>query len=227
MNGSLLVGGTEGDDRIAFKRKHGETVVDLNGERLGPFTIEPDARLIAFGQDGDDRISSSLLLRHDVEFHGGLGNDHLFGSTGSDLLVGGPGRQIDCGDSLDITSCSAGSGSDNLWAGLNRSLLIGGSDADQLFGSLGQDLLIDGTTQYDDTPLALREILTDWASPGSYSDRVALLRDSSRPFYLQENVTVFHDAASDHLLGGFGQDWYFYDDNQDALVGERSNEERN
>ncbi len=168
IDGNLVVGGTTGHDHIRFYRSgHNRVSVRLNRDRLGPFTLSADAQLVAYGQDGNDRISVSGNLPYDASFFGGAGRDLLVGGRGDDLLDGGPGRDqlyglrgddlLDGGDGDDLlfgglgdNVLVGGEGNDRLLGGFGRDILIGGLGEDRLYGGFGGDILIGGSTVYDD-----------------------------------------------------------------------------
>ena len=128
---ALAVGGTTGNDAIAFTRvgNSGAVAVFLNGASLG--TFHPTGRLIAFGQAGHDAILADGSINAAAWFFGGAGNDLLKGGRGPNVLLGGAGQ-------------------DALTGGSGRDILIGGFGFDLLIGGAGDDLMIGGTTAFDD-----------------------------------------------------------------------------
>lgn len=196
-DGDLIVGGTTERDRIRFYRAgHNRVGVRLNHERFGPFELATDSRLIAYGQDGNDRIDVAGYLPYDVSFFGGAGRDVLIGGRGNDILIGGQGRDL-------------------LLGGRGQDLLIGGRGRDRLLGGFGEDLLIGGSTVYDDDHDLLLQILDLWTQPLPYAQRVETLQDDSQPLSLVPNVTVLNDDAVDRLFGGFCRDWIVRDGGRD------------
>ena len=235
IGGDLLVGGTPGDDWVLFDNPGHGVHVKVNHERMGPFAITADARLIAFGGRGDDRIRVSHRLDRDAVLFGGPGDDRLRGGRGDDLLVGDSGHDdmdgwrgndlLDGGDDGDSLSGTfghniliGGAGGDRLNGGVGRNFLIGGIGGDRLVGHLGQDIMVGGTTSYDDNHAALRDILAEWSRPAPYAERLATLRDTSRSAYLKTGETVLDDMSVDWLLAGFEEDWLFYDPRKDKIL---------
>ena len=128
---------------------------------------------------------------------GGLGHDVLLGGQGDDLLLGNAGRD----------------------------LLIGGTGRDALVGGSDDDVLIAGWTDHDSDDRALDAIMDEWTSARSYATRINNLRNGSgstaraNGAYYLNDLTVHDEALEDFLTGGFGQDWFFF--NQDGDGGRR------
>lgn len=143
-----------------------------------------------------------------VRLNGGDGNDVLWGGAGNDILNGGLGN-----DWL------SGNGGDDTLLGWNgRDVLVGGAGADKLNGGgnagpdTGDDLLIGGTTLYDTDKTAIDFILTGWANPYIYTGHVAQFTTTGvgpQHKYKLNSLTVLDDNASDILIGGTGNDWFF------------------
>lgn len=74
----------------------------------------PDGDWIVFGSHGSDTIL------------GGEGNDIIFGGNGNDMIVGGHGTDI-------------------IFGGNGQDLLIGGDGDQALFGGNGNDMIVGGT----------------------------------------------------------------------------------
>ncbi|MDA1017836.1 MAG: hypothetical protein O3A00_25685 [Planctomycetota bacterium] len=94
--------------------------------------------------------------------------------------------------------------------------MIGGSGRDRLYGGNGTDLLIGGATSFDQDPVALRMLMSEWSSNRSHAARVSNLRNGTGPVLtaelrLEAGATVFDDNATDYLFGGRRQDWVFAD----------------
>ncbi len=219
IDGNLVVGGTTGHDHIRFYRSgHNHVSVRLNRDRLGPFALSADAQLVAYGQDGNDRIYVSGNLPYDASFFGGAGRDLLVGGRGDDLLDGGDGDDWLFGG-LGNNVLVGNEGNDRLFGGVARDVLIGGAGADRLYGGFGEDLLIGGSTVYDNDRDSLREILARWTLPIAHAQRVELLLDESQAVYLKSGETVLDDDSVDRLFGGLGEDWFFWRSGQDRLIG--------
>jgi Ca2+-binding RTX toxin-like protein len=187
---ALVVGGTPGNDQIVLKASaaSGRVRAFLNGVNLGAFL--PTARVIAFGQGGDDVIQVIGSLKLPAELYGGDGNDQLTGSKGNDLLAGGDG--------------------DDTLVGLTKhDLLLGGLGADHMEGQGGNDLVIGDGTAYDASPTWLRDLWIEWTAARDFDVRVANLRDASRPRYLALGDTVLDDGVVDSLFALPGTDWIF------------------
>lgn len=161
IDGDLFVGGTTRHDRIRFReRRDGQIEVVVNHIVYGGFSLANEARVIAFGLDGNDRISAPNL-RFAVELHGGNGNDRLtgtrlndtliggsgndriFGRAGNDVIKGNDGRDVLFGGSGD-DELEGGDGRDWLYGGDGDDDLDGGDGFDWLFGGLGLDTLTNG-----------------------------------------------------------------------------------
>jgi Ca2+-binding RTX toxin-like protein len=119
----MAVYGTAGNDVITFApgTTGGMVVASLNGVIVAQFS--PTGRLIAYGEEGNDTISTSAPIP--LEAHGGAGNDTITGGSGNDVLLGDSGNDIFNG-------------------GAGHDVLVGGSGADRLTGSSGHDILIAG-----------------------------------------------------------------------------------
>jgi Ca2+-binding RTX toxin-like protein len=112
-----------------------------------------------------------------------------------------------------------GAANDVLTAGAARAILIGGRGADVLGGGSADDVLIGGSTALDANAAALMQILAEWQSGDSFSDRVNFLSGAVvnpghyggptlhlRPLRGQ-GPTVFDDGSTDNVTGGGGTDW--------------------
>jgi Ca2+-binding RTX toxin-like protein len=143
VNGDLYVGGTAGRDAIfVASTRSGRVRVQLNGDCLGRYALDPQARVIVFGQGGNDWISARRLARSAV-LHGGTGHDFLVGGRADDVLHGDEGNDLLLGGrGNDLLFGNAGN--DWLFGQLGDDELDGGDGHDWLFGGLGADVLIDG-----------------------------------------------------------------------------------
>jgi phospholipase/lecithinase/hemolysin len=143
IDGDLYVGGTLRSDWISFQTDcRGRIHVQVNNQRFGPFDLADDARLSAFGQDGNDWIWAPWVALA-AEFYGGAGNDWLVGGRAGDLLAGGEGN--DClfgGPGNDVLR--GGAGNDWLFGQLGHDELDGEEGFDLLFGGPGLDVLLGG-----------------------------------------------------------------------------------
>ncbi len=193
----LVVGGTDGDDRIRLVGAAGGVEVLINGADQGTFF--PTGRLVVLGGPGDDDVAVSPDVTAPAWLDGGAGDDRLAAGGGNSVLLGGDGA-------------------DALFGGAGRDLLIGGADSDVLAGGAGGSLLIGGGTAYDGDEAALFAVLSEWASPRDYATRIANLSGTGTGPRLNGNVfltadgpaaTVLDDGAGDVLAGGPGLDWFF------------------
>jgi hypothetical protein len=57
-----------------------------------------------------------------------------------------------------------------------------------------------------------------WALPDEYLQRVAMVSDSGFAYRLRSDETVFDDVDEDVLTGSAGDDWFFYDENEDRAT---------
>jgi Ca2+-binding RTX toxin-like protein len=185
----LVVVGTTGNDNIKFVQGKGSNVkVMLNGVPAGTFA--PTGRIIAFGEQGDDRITATGVTRS-CWFYGEGGNNTLVGGPGNDVLIGGPGN-------------------DTITGGGGRDILIGGDGTDTLKGN-SADILIGGATLYDqNTPAnqaALNTILTAWIN--HLKSTIPIVGGAKGgPAFSEKTITV--DDSSDVLIGT-RTSWYIGD----------------
>jgi parallel beta-helix repeat protein len=178
----LAVYGTNGNDVISITLSGAQRfIVTINGVKSGPF--QPTGKLIVHGLAGNDRITVDPRITRTAYLYGDEGNDQLFGGRGHDALLGGAGDDL-------------------LYGGLGRDLLIGGAGSDFLWGSNllpvadGGNLLIGGTTSYDDNICALGQVMSEWTSKRTYSDRVKRLTTGNGTPPLNP-ATVHDDGARD------------------------------
>jgi hypothetical protein len=149
VDGSLIVVGTTGDDRISFVPVGNQprTVkVFLGSSNLGTFTVDTTGRIVVAALAGND----------DVQVPGSIDvGTALYGGPGDDRINGGGGQNIEVG-------CE---GDDSLSAGRLGDLLVGGTGSDRIVGGNGNDILVagtvvDGTNAEDDKYADLVGILT-------------------------------------------------------------------
>jgi hypothetical protein len=190
----LVVVGTRRADTITFVRDGGEIEVTLNGEFYA-FNANNVHRVVAYGMEGGDKITSALAIN--ALFDGGRGLDTLTGGNGNDILIGGYGSDI-------------------LSGGAGRDLLIGGYGIDKLTGGAGDDVLIGGTTSYDQDPNSLALILGEWSSSRSYEERRLNLANGTGVPRLSAAQVV--DGFAGDVLGGEGGVDLFFRNAGDQLV---------
>jgi Ca2+-binding RTX toxin-like protein len=212
VGGDLAVGGTLGDDDIRLNPSDilGQTQVELAGLSVG--SHDHAARLLVFGQDGDDDIQVAGSMNLSAWLDGGAGNDRLKGGAGHDVLLGGDGDDL-------------------LVGGSGRDLLVGGNGADRIVGNSDDDILIAALLMLDDPDAALVGIMREWTSDHSYEARIANLSgvtDSegnagaadrlNDEYFLRIGETVEADEAADKLTGAAGADWFLVDLDQDMAT---------
>jgi len=154
-NGLLTVRGGSGGsaDNITVTRDGGDIVVSVDIGNDVPGTGPTDAFVTRYttGQvqsisvlagDGNDRVTigadvgvpvtvdggsgDDVLIGGDVTLIGGVGNDYLYGSSGSDNLDGG-------------------SGNDTLYGLDGDDTLAGGGDDDEIYAGSGRNVVTDGS----------------------------------------------------------------------------------
>ncbi|MEM9826774.1 MAG: hypothetical protein AAF958_09305 [Planctomycetota bacterium] len=153
------------------------------------------------GMAGDDTLLGGADNDRIV---GGDGNDFLGGDAGDDRLVGGVGNDVIRG----------GDGDDRILGGIGMDVLVGGMGQDDLRGGVGGDLIIAGFTSLGDSKSLWDQVLQEWSSEKSYSERLGNLRSgigAGASVSLAANATVFDDEISDRVAGQNGRDWFFAD----------------
>ena len=195
---ALAVGGTTGNDAIAFARvgNSGAVAVFHNGASLG--TFPPDRPADRLRPGGPRRHS-----RRRQHQRGGVvlrrrGQRPAQRRRGTNVLLGGAGQ-------------------DALTGGSGRDILIGGFGFDLLIGGAGDDLMIGGTTAFDDDEESLDAIQEEWTSSRDAATRRANLSGTGTGERLNGEVflttsTVFDDGDGDLLIGSSGDDWLFLGD---------------
>jgi Ca2+-binding RTX toxin-like protein len=144
----LYVGGTMRADTVSVATvRLGKVDVQLNDDDLGRYALDSEARVVVFGQKGNDWIDASRLARSAI-LYGGRGHDVLFGGSDADELHGGGGNDLLFGGlSNDLLFGDAGN--DWLFGGPGDDELDGGDGFDWLFGGLGVDLLTNGERNFE------------------------------------------------------------------------------
>jgi Ca2+-binding RTX toxin-like protein len=138
---------------------------------------------------------------------GGSGADTLTGNAAGNVLIGGPGD-------------------DTIRGGPGRSVLIGGLGSDTIVGNSGDDIVIGGRTAFDANEAALLSVLREWQrTDRDYLTRINDLRVGGGLNGTNKLIagtapggTVFDDAATDHLTGGSGLDWFFANQGPSGVV---------
>ena len=150
---NLIWSGTPGNDSISFTytgpNQITVTTTLLNGVATSSTQVFDGVtgHLIAYGQQGDDRLDASIVTGHMVELRGNGGNDTIIGGDSSDLLYGDSDGGEGGNDSI-----VAGNGNDVVYAdgpeGKNDTV-SGGIGDDEIFsdpiqGAEGSADLVDG-----------------------------------------------------------------------------------
>jgi streptogramin lyase len=121
---------------------------------------------------------------------------NVFGSIGNDLIVGDANSHTFVG-------------------GTGRNIIIGGAASDTITGGGGDNILIGGTTIWDTNPVALQAIMQEWTNTTlSFDARVNALKKGitvGGQTYALNTSTVMKDSSPDNLIGGVGQNWFFFD----------------
>lgn len=199
---SMVVNGRDNFDdeiEIVATETAGEVGILVNGASLG--VITPTERIVARGHSGDDQLRVDGSISIPVWLYGDAGNDRLRGGAGDDVLLGGEGDDLLLGKQ-------------------GRDLLIGGLGADRIVGNAEDDILIAGYTIYDHDPSLLQEIMDVWTDREiEYLARIDLLDgDGNEPEAVDvvlNEWTVSRDGAKDTLTGSAGEDWFFFDAEED------------
>jgi hypothetical protein len=207
---ALVVGGSTHSNEIEIEKDVGTGLLDVEIENRATECYEfhqafsdhvngaPVGRLIVYGQASDLLMVASCITIN-AELHASdAGNSILKAGGGDDILIGGTGDDI-------------------LIGGQGRDLLIGGMGNDLILGGKGDDIVIAGKTAYDHNDLALRSILSEWASGDSFGTRVSNIQglthagaDLNGAYFLNSS-TVQDDHSVDVLSSGCGRDWFFAD----------------
>jgi Bacterial Ig domain/RTX calcium-binding nonapeptide repeat (4 copies) len=213
---ALLIQGTSADDNIDVVPggSAGTLKVTING--TSTTVAAPSGRIIVFGGAGNDNIHLAGSIANPAWLYGEDGNDQLNNGAGGGLLIGG-------------------NGNDQLTGGSGRDIMVGGQGADKLVGNANDDILIAGYTTKDDRASAGHEhfwcdVLEEWNSTNSFSDRVDNLRGpaTQKPnahngaSYLLPEVRDDNSADDiDMLQGSSGNDWFIYKIGEDKVVGQQ------
>lgn len=131
--GTLTVGGTNGNDRIALSlSSDGKTLTAKRGSASFNFSNASITRISVLGLNGNDTITIGSKVRGtcvqggngDDTLIGGASNDTLLGQAGNDVLIGNEGKDsLDGGDGNDlffavdaaIDTIAGGAGTDTLY----------------------------------------------------------------------------------------------------------------
>ncbi len=244
VTGELRAFGEDGNDTIIVDsnitlptRLYGDAGNDVLVGGGGPdLLVGGDGNDQLDGRGGDDVLKGNsgddILSGGDGndELLGGGGADELNGNAGDDILRGGGGADVlNGGSGADIIHGNGGA--DTLDGGSGKDLLVGGGGKDALSGGGSTDIMIGGSTSYDGDNTALKTLLAEWNSNGSYIERTSNLRDGSGSTvgangssYLTAGITVIDDGKQDTLDGDSGRDWFFASAADDLLSDLAANE---
>ena len=132
LGNTIVLGGTEGDDRLVAGHADDDTVW---GDGGNDYIDGGDGADFLFGGDGNDLITD---IEGDDTIHGDAGNDTIHGGRGDDIIFGGDGN-----DFID-TGLSGPIGLDTASGGLGNDIIIGGDGDDELGGNEGDDWIEGG-----------------------------------------------------------------------------------
>jgi hypothetical protein len=225
----MLINGTANSDAIAVQpvpgnpSQHRVVISPFPTPQIvGPINPASYARIVVFGNQGNDSIAIDYSITKPTALYGDDGIDSIVGGSGVDRIYGGNGNDSLAGG-LGADVLLGGAGDDILYGGLGNDLLIGGTGTDWLYGQEDDDIEIGGTTAFDANFAALEAIRAVWSSAASFNVRVASLAGALNA------GTVFGDGVADYLMGSTGQDWFLDFQLQDfaldffAFQGDRKN----
>jgi Ca2+-binding RTX toxin-like protein len=132
LSNTIVLGGTEGDDRLVAGHADDDTVW---GDGGNDYIDGGDGADFLFGGDGNDLITDT---EGDDTIHGDAGNDTILAGRGDDVIFGGDGN-----DFID-TGLSGPIGLDTAIGGLGNDIIVGGDGDDELEGNEGDDWLEGG-----------------------------------------------------------------------------------
>ncbi|MFT3727207.1 MAG: peroxidase family protein [Terricaulis sp.] len=129
LGNTIVLGGTDGDDRLQAGVADTDTVW---GDGGNDWIDGGDGDDFLYGGDGNDIIEGGAGLD---TIHGEAGNDTIHAGTGDDVLFGGDGD-----DYID-----GGAGIDDILGGLGNDIIKGGEDDDEISGNEGDDWIEGGS----------------------------------------------------------------------------------
>jgi hypothetical protein len=156
---TLVVQGTEGNDRINISQDNGEIHVQITskGVAYDHFFAQAISRIEIYGQGGNDKITVAADVTTPAYILAGNGNDRINGGGGQTVIVGG-------------------SGNNKIMGGAGPTIVIGGSGHEKLKTGSGAALLIAGTTKFDANVEALRVLEAEWSrTDETFAQKVAHL----------------------------------------------------
>jgi Ca2+-binding RTX toxin-like protein len=153
---TLVVQGTEQNDRISVTQDSGELRVQIN-DSFDHFFAQPISRIEIYGQGGNDKIT----VAPDVTTAA-----YIFAGSGNNVIQGGGGATVEVG----------GSGNNRLFGGGGPSIQIAGSGRAMIETGSGATLAIAGSTEFDANAEALRTLLAEWSrTDETFAQKVAHL----------------------------------------------------
>ena len=210
-DGNLVVGGigNQSETFLVTQSSAGVTVAySVSGSRaanFGPYNLDADAKLMIFGQGGNDRIELRSSVQHSALIMGGDGDDKLYGANFDDSIFGGNGNDTVVGtggnDYVD-----GGAGIDLVDGGIGDDTAIGGLGNDKINGLAGNDVMYGGSLD----PLIVDTAGADLMDGGDGDDIL---------FGQEGNDTLKGQRGNDALFGGLGNDTLDGSYGNDILVG--------
>ena len=205
VNGNLLVGGTDANDRIRVNLVGSDYVVNVNGF-ISTFAVADVVGEIRIcGHDGDDDIRVGATVSDRARIFAGDGNDLIFGGWGDDVIF-------------------AGNGDDRVFGGSGDDTLLGEDGNDRLIGDSGDDLLVTGDGvdfaqggTGDDRLVGAGGVDT---FQGNEGDDVLLGGDDDDVLNGGDgNDSVFGENGDDRIVTGDGVDFARGGTGDDLLIG--------
>jgi len=186
---TIVLGGTEGDDRLIAGQADDDTVW---GDGGNDYIDGGNGNDFLFGGEGDDFINDSDGF--DV-IRGQGGDDTINAGNGDDVIFGNEGRDIiDGGRGLDVAT--GGTGDDVLRGGEGDDELQGDEGDDWLEGGEGGDALVgDSAAPTGQLPLFSGNDVLDGGETGD------------RMMGFTGDDIMFGQGGFDVMNGGLGFDW--------------------
>ena len=222
----LVVGGTTGDDSIAFAAVTGGIKVTFGGVVLGTFAAT--GRIVVDGDAGNDTIALASTLTLPAVLIGGAGNDALTGGASADTLIGGEGNDTLTGNAGNDT-LSGDAGNDSLTGGAGNDVYLFAADSasgvDTVTDSAGVDTLDFSATNAQTITLNLglttsqvvnANLTLTLASATAFENVVGGAQNDVLTGNTLAN-TLTGGGGNDRLVGGAGNDVYAF--NVDSALG--------
>jgi Ca2+-binding RTX toxin-like protein len=197
----LIVEATDSADTMDVSVNNGDIVLTLNGttERwdLADFgTVRINMK------GGDDKLTTSLAVDHNMDIKGDSGNDTLMGGSGNDSLLGGAGKNFMYGQA----------GTDRLRGGNGYDWMNGGDDKDRLYGRGGGDNIRGGN--------GVDYLYGDDGNSSDGNDTLAGDQSADRLYGYGGNDLLVGGTQNDQIWGGAGNDTLQGQDGNDVLQGD-------